>query len=165
MGMRGLLQRTVPFERPGVTIGVTFVLALGADLASKVLAIAYDVDGKVVVYNDRPGMFAFRVFMSVVALAVTYALTRGARRLAIGRLWGAWIGVGLLAGGVMGNGISSLVWSRGVPDFIHTPAYVWNLADFEISFGVTGGILSVLVAAVSAYVRERRLPPPVHGLD
>src|SRR5665213_3615187 len=103
LGMRGFLQRTVPFERPGVTIGLTFVLALGADLASKVLAIAYDVDGKVVVYNDRPGMFAFRVFMSLVALAVTY--------------------------------------------------------------GVTGGILSVVVAAVSAYVRERRLPPPVHGLD
>jgi len=163
--MRGFLTSTVRFERPAVTIGITFVLALGADLASKVLAIAYDVDGKVVVYNDRPGMLTLRILMSIVALAVTYLLTRGARRLAIGHLWGAWIGVGLLAGGVMGNGISSVIWSRGVPDFIHTPAYVWNLADFEISFGVTGGILSIAVAALSAYVRERRLPPPAHGLD
>ena len=124
-----------------------------------------DADGTVVVYNDRPGQFALRILMSLVAVGVTYLLTRGARRLAIGRLWGAWIGAGLLVGGVMGNGISSLIWSRGVPDFIHTPAYVWNLADFEISFGVTGGLLSVVIAALSAFVRERRLPPPAHGLD
>jgi len=163
--MRGFLQRTVPFERPAFTIGLTFVLALGADLGSKVLAIAYDVDGKVVVYNDRPGMITLRILMTVVALFVTYLLTRGARRLAIGRLWGAWIGVGLLTGGVIGNGVSSLIWSRGVPDFIHTPAYVWNLADFEISFGVTGGIVSVGIAALSAFIRERRLPPPAHTLD
>jgi multidrug transporter EmrE-like cation transporter len=163
--MRGFLTSTVPFERPAVTVGLTFALALGADLASKVLAIAYDVDGNVVVYNDRPGMLTMRILMTLVALVVTYLLTRAARRLEIGRLWGAWIGVGLLAGGVLGNGISSVVWRRGVPDFIHTPAYVWNLADFEISFGVTGGIVSVAVAALSAYVRERRLPPPAHGLD
>ena len=30
----------------------------------------------------------------------------------------------MLGGGVIGNGVSSLIWSRGVPDFIHTPAYV-----------------------------------------
>ena len=71
----------------------------------------------------------------------------------------------MLGGGVIGNGVSSLIWSRGVPDFIHTPAYVWNLADFEISLGVTGGLLSVVVAALAAFVRERRLPPPAHGLD
>ena len=160
--MRGFLSRTVPFKRPFVTGGIAFALALGIDLASKVLAIAYDVDGKVVVYNDRPGMFLLRVVMSLIAVTVAYLITRGAQRLAIGRLWGLWIGAGLLAGGVMGNGISSLIWSRGVPDFIHTPAYVWNIADFEISFGVTGGILSVAVAALSAYVRERRVPPPAH---
>jgi Signal peptidase (SPase) II len=163
--MRGFFSRTVPFERPLVTGGITFVLALGADLGSKVLAVAFDVDNKVVVYNDSPGMFVLRVLMSLIAVAVTYLLTRGAQRLGIGRLWGAWIGVGLLAGGVMGNGISGFIWSRGVPDFIHTPAYVWNLADFEISIGVTGGLLSVVVAALSAFVRERRLPPPAHELD
>jgi hypothetical protein len=163
--MRSLLSRTVPFERPLVTGGLAFLLALGADLASKVLAIAYDVDGKIVVYNDRPGMLMLRVVMSLIAVGVAYLITRGAQRLAIGRMWGLWIGAGLLAGGVMGNGVSSLIWSRGVPDFIHTPAYVWNLADFEISFGVTGGILSVVVAALSAFVRERRLPPPAHDLD
>jgi hypothetical protein len=163
--MRGLLQRTVPFGQPLVTGGITFALALGVDLTSKVLAIAWDTNGKVVVYNDRPGMLVLRVLMTLIAICVTYLLTRGAQRLEIGRLWGAWIGVGLLAGGVIGNGVSSVIWSRGVPDFIHTPAYVWNLADFEISIGVVGGILSVVVAALSAFVRERRLPPPAHGLD
>ena len=46
--MRGFLSRTVPFDRPFVTGGIAFALALGIDLVSKVLAIAYDVDGKVV---------------------------------------------------------------------------------------------------------------------
>jgi hypothetical protein len=163
--MRGVLHRTVPFDRPLVTGGITFAVALAADLASKTLAIAWDVDGNVVVYNDRPGMLVLRVLMTLVAIIVTYVLTRGAEKLAIGRIWGAWIGVGLLAAGVLGNGVSSIIWSRGVPDFIHTPAYVWNLADFEISFGVTGGILSVVVAALSAFIRERRLPPPAHHLE
>jgi len=45
--MRGFLTSMVPFERPAVTAGLSFVLALGIDLASKVLAIAYDVDGTV----------------------------------------------------------------------------------------------------------------------
>jgi hypothetical protein len=163
--MRGLLTRTVPFDRPAVTGGLAFALALAADLGSKALAVAYDVDRKVVVYNDRPGVLVLRILMTLIAVAVACLLTRGAKRLAIGRLWGTWIGVGLLAGGVLGNGVSSLIWSRGVPDFIHTPAYVWNLADVEIWVGVTGGLLSVGVAALSAYVRDRRLPPPAHGLD
>jgi len=163
--MRGFLTSTVPFERPAVTAGLSFVLALGIDLASKVLAIAYDVDGTVVVYNPRPGALVQRVLMTILAVAVTYLLTRGAQRLGIGRLWGAWIGVGLLAGGVLGNGISSVIWSRGVPDFIHTPTHVWNLADVEIGLGLTGGILSIGVAALSAYLRDRRVPPAAHGLD
>jgi hypothetical protein len=163
--MRSLLSRAVPFERPLVTGGLAFVFAISIDLGSKAIAIAWDVDGSVVVYNDRPGMLVLRIVMSLLAIVVVALLTRGARHLAIGRLWGAWIGAGLLAGGVMGNGVSSLIWSRGVPDFIHTPAYVWNIADFEISLGVTGGLLSVVIAALSAYVRERRLPPTAPGLD
>jgi Signal peptidase (SPase) II len=159
--MRGFLTSTVPFERPAVTAGLSFVLALGIDLASKVLAVAYDVDGRFVVYNPRPGELVHRVLMTILAVAVAYLLTRGAQRLGIGRLWGAWIGVGLLAGGVLGNGISSVLWSRGVPDFIHTPTHVWNLADIEIGLGLTGGILSVGVAALFAYLRDRRVPPTV----
>jgi hypothetical protein len=158
--MRGFLTSTIPFDRAVVTGGLSFVLALAADLGSKALAVAWDVDGKVVVYNDRPGMLVLRILMTVMAVAVTYLLTKGAQRHGIGRLWGTWVGVGLLAGGVLGNGVSSLIWSRGVPDFIHTPAYVWNLADVEISLGVTGGLLSVAVAALAAYLRDRRVPPP-----
>lgn len=163
--MRGFLTSTVPFERPAVTAGLSFVLALGIDLTSKILAIAYDVDGSVVVYNPRPGALVQRVLMTMLAVAVTYLLTRAAQRLAIGRLWGAWVGVGLLAGGVLGNGISSAIWSRGVPDFIHTPTHVWNLADVEIGLGLTGGIVSVGVAAMAAYVRDRRVPPTALGPD
>ena len=82
---------------PLVIGGIAFGLALGVDLTSKVLAIAYDVDGKVVVYNDRPGMLVLRIVMSLIAVAVAYLLTRGAQRLGIGRLWGTWSASGCSA--------------------------------------------------------------------
>ena len=96
--MRGFLSRRIPLEQPFVIGGIAFGLAPRRHLASKVLAIAYDVDGKVVVYNgDRPGMLVLRIVMSLIAVAVAYLLTRGARHLGIGRLWGTWVGVGCSA--------------------------------------------------------------------
>jgi hypothetical protein len=32
--------------------------------------------------------------------------------------WGLWIGVPLLVAGTLANGVSSLRWTQGVPDFI-----------------------------------------------
>ena len=69
----------------------------------------------------------------------------------------------LLVAGVLANGISPLLWAHGVPDFIAVGGgWVWNLADFEIAIGMTGGILSVGVSAVVVYARElsgqRRTP-------
>ena len=63
-----------------------------------------------------------------------------ARRRGLGRLWGAWIGVGLLVGGVLANGVSQFIWSRGVPDFIHFYSLspdVWDVADFAIWWGLS----------------------------
>jgi hypothetical protein len=58
--------------------------------------------------------------------------------------------------GILANGISPLLWARGVPDFIGVGGgWVWNVADFEIAIGLTGGILSVAFSAVVLYTRER----------
>jgi lipoprotein signal peptidase len=69
---------------------------------------------------------------------------------------GEWVGCGLLAAGILANGISPLLWNQGVPDFIDVRGgWVWNLADFEIAIGLTGGLLSVVLSAVVVYTRER----------
>ena len=56
---------------------------------------------------------------------------------------------------MVGNGISPLLWHRGVPDFVYLGGWVWNVADFEISFGLVGGLASIFVSAAVAYGRER----------
>jgi Signal peptidase (SPase) II len=130
---------------------LTFLLGLVVDLASK----AYAVERLHVIYNDKPGQLVRRLAMSVVAVLVVVALTRLAEWRGIGRIWGAWVGVGLLVAGIVGNGVSRLIWSRGVPDFVDMGREIWNVADFEIGLGLTGGIASIDVAALLAFARER----------
>ena len=133
-----------------------FAGALAADLLTKAYWVARGPAlGVHVVYNTHPVELARRVTMCAVALAVTAALARLAAWRGVGRVRGAWIGAGLLAGGVVGNGISPLIWHRGVPDFVYLGAWVWNVADFEISFGLVGGLASILVSALLAYGRGR----------
>ena len=140
-------------DRAALAGAATFLVALAVDLGSKAYAVSY-LD---VAWNDsHRGDLPRRLVFSLLAVAVTYLLARGARRLGIGRLWGAWIGAGLLVGGTLGNGLSFLIWERGVPDFVHTASPdIWSIADFEIAFGLGGGVLSIVVAAVVAYLRER----------
>jgi lipoprotein signal peptidase len=129
----------------------TFVVALCADLLTKAFAI-----GRVhVIYNDKPGELVRRLLMSVLAVAVVVVLTRLAAWRGLGRIWGAWFGVGLLVGGIAGNGLSRLIWERGVPDFIDMGPQMWNLADFMIGLGLMGGIISIAVSAVLAFTRYR----------
>jgi len=144
-------------DRAAAAGAAAFVLALAADLLTKTYAITRGGLGRVV-YNDaHAGDFPRRVVMSVLAVAVTAVIAALARRQGFGRLWGGWVGVGLLVGGVLGNGLSRFIWERGVPDFIHAPSPdIWNVADFEIGIGLTGGIVSMAIAAILAYARERR---------
>ena len=46
----------------------------------------------------------------------------------------------------------------GVPDFIDMGRQMWNLADFMIGLGLTGGVVSIAVCAVLAFTRERLAP-------
>lgn len=144
-------------DRAAAAGAAAFVVALAADLLSKTYAINRGGLGRVV-YNDaHAGDFPRRVLMSVIAVAVVALIAGLARRQGFGRLWGGWLGVGVLVGGVLGNGLSRFIWSRGVPDFIHAPSPdIWNVADFEIAIGLTGGIVSMAIGAILAYAREHR---------
>lgn len=135
-----------------ITLGTTFAV----DLASKAIVVATAAEGVVVFNRSRPDDLVRRVAMSMLAIAVMYGLALGARRLGIGRLWGGWIGTGLLVGGVLANGLSWWIWDGGIPDFIRPGGdHVWNLADFAIGLGLSGAILSIAVTALIAYLRER----------
>ncbi len=133
--------------------------AFTADLLSKTYAVSH-VAASGIVYNHKPAELPWRVMMSLVAVGVTYVLARLARRRGIGRIWGLWIGVGLLVAGVLANGVSSYLWTGGVPDFLRPAGNeFWNVADFEIAIGLTGGIASTAVGAVFVYARERLARP------
>jgi lipoprotein signal peptidase len=142
---------------------VAFVVVFAVDLLTKTIAVSHGGLGLVAWNNSHAGDFARRVVMSLAALAFVFAASVAARRRGIGRLWGAWIGAGLLVGGVLANGASQFIWSRGVPDFIHIYSLspdVWDVADFAIWWGLVGGVTSIAVAALIAYGRDRRHTRP-----
>jgi lipoprotein signal peptidase len=129
-----------------------FAVAFAADLFTKTWVVQHSQD---VLFNARPNDLPRRVAMSAVAITVAAVLTRLAVWRGLGRTWGLWVGCALLVAGVLANGVSPFLWSRGVPDFIHlSGGWVWNVADFEIAVGMTGGILSIAVGAGFVYVRE-----------
>ena len=129
-----------------------FVGAFAVDLVSKQVAVSH-LGG--VIFNDRSSELLLRSAMSLVAIGVAIVLARLALARGLGRQWGVWVGCGLLVAGTLGNGVSALLWRRGVPDFIFVGGgWVWNVADFEIAVGLTGGLLSVGVSAIVLYVRE-----------
>ena len=133
-----------------------FVCALALDLLTKVYAVERFYGHDSIVYNGRPHDLAVRIDVSLVTIAAVYLLERAGRRRGLGRLWGAWICVGVLIAGTLGNGVSSYLWARGVPDFIHlSGGWVWNVADFEIVFGLLGAAASVVLSGVIAYARSR----------
>ena len=134
-------------------ITLVFLGAIAVDLLSKQWAI---VHANVLIFNASPSQLPLRLLMSLVAIGVGFVLARVAAQRGLGRQWGVWIGCALLVAGILANGISPLLWTQGVPDFIAVNGgWVWNVADFEIAIGLTGGILSVAFCAVVVYARER----------
>ena len=132
---------------------LVFLAALGGDLLSKEWATGHAAE---LVYNPMPSELPLRVLMSLVAISVAVALVRVAAMRGLGRQWGVLVGCTLLVAGVLANGVSALIWSRGVPDFIDMgDGWVWNVADLEIAVGLSGGILSVAVSALGVYAQEK----------
>lgn len=133
---------------------VVFLCAVVVDLMSKEWAVADQQ--RTIVFNHRSTELPFRVLVSLLTVAISLLIARTAMRRGLGRQWGVWIGCSLLVAGILANGISPLLWARGVPDFIHVRnGWFWNVADFEIAIGLTGGLLSVVFNAVVVYTSER----------
>jgi len=146
-------------DRAAVAGLVAFVVVFAVDLLTKTVAVSHGGLGLVAWNDTHAGDFLRRVLMSLAALVFTFAAAVAARRRGLGRLWGASIGAGLLVGGILANGASQFIWSRGVPDFIHIYSVspdVWDVADFAIWWGLVGGVTSIAVTALIAYGRERR---------
>ena len=149
----GLKRRRVQAEARvmGRRVAVPlFLAALSADLVTKTLAVAYD---RQVYFHPVAGELPKRVLMSALAVVAAVVLTHVASRRGFGRPWGAWIGVPLLVAGVLGTGLSVVIWPRGVPDFIVTGDWIGNLADFEIFFGIAGGVIALIVGFCLTYAR------------
>jgi hypothetical protein len=141
----------------GLRIGLPlFAAALAADLTAKAVAVAVDPH---VYYHAVDGRLGRRLVMSLLAVGFAVVCTRVAARRGLGRPWGAWIGAPLLAAGTLSNGVSTVIWTRGVPDFIQTGDWIGNLADFEIFFGIVGGILALALGVLLSYARERAQRP------
>lgn len=68
------------------------------------------------------------------------------------------VGAGIAAGGTLGNLVSLLVWSRGVPDPLVVHAVAFNLADV---FVLCGDALLLCSAAVYVLRNRERLHLPV----
>jgi hypothetical protein len=152
--VRARLSR--PFDRAAGAGLAAFLFIVFVDLGTKGDADLTTDSGFVVFNHARTSDLPHRVGMSLLAVVVMYGLALGAYRLGIGRLWGGWIGAGLLTGGVLSNGVSYLIWNGGVPDFIRPSGdYIWNVADFAIGIGLTGGLVAVAVTAALAFLRER----------
>jgi hypothetical protein len=140
----------------GRVASVAFAAAVFVDLVSKVLVVSADF---AVVYHDTASKMAVRLIGCFVTVACVAALTVYATRTGLGRQFGLWIGCGAAIGGIVANGVSATLWSRGVPDFIPAGGgWFWNVADAEIVAGTTLGLLSYALAAVIAYSRTVRPP-------
>jgi hypothetical protein len=135
---------------------ISLLFGLIVDLGTKTVAVGLDRGDGWLVYNAADGHLVRRTWMSLLAVAVTMLLARLARWRGMGEIWGAWIGCGLLVAGIAGNGVSRVLWSRGVPDFIHAgDRWIWNVADFAIGLGLVGGVASIAVTGLGVWVRER----------
>lgn len=133
-----------------------FVLALAVDLLTKVYAVEHLHGPHGILFNDRPHDLAIRLDVSALTVAAVFLIQHFGRSRGLGRLWAAWLFVGVLVGGTIGNGVSSYLWTRGVPDFIRLDGgWMWNVADFEIVLGLLGTAVSVVANAVIAFGRAR----------
>lgn len=131
-----------------------FLWAVAVDLVSKEWAVSH---ANYVLFNRHPTELPRRLLACVGVAALAFVLTRLASWRGLGRQWGVWAGCAVLAAGILGNGVSPLLWSRGVPDFIGVGSgWFWNLADFEIALGLPIAVGSVAISATLVLAGEDR---------
>jgi lipoprotein signal peptidase len=143
-------------KKPAALCAGAFVTALALDLLTKVYAVAYLSGPHGVVFNNQPHDLLIRLDVSALTIAAVFLLQHFGRGRGLRRLWAALICVGVLVAGTIGNGVSSYLWTRGVPDFIRFDGgWMWNVADFEIVVGLLGTAASVVANAMIAFGRAR----------
>ena len=62
------------------------------------------------------------------------------------------LAAGILAGGALGNIASTVVWRRGIPDFIPAHGVLVNAADLSIA----AGLVALVAVALGLALREAR---------
>lgn len=146
----------MPIVKPALAGLVAFLFTLGVDLGSKLVAVSTLPPGTVVYNPAHDGDTVKRIALALAAILAVYVLSLLALWRGVGRLWGTWIALGLLVGGIAGNGISHALWARGTPDFIWASGnWVWDIADFAIGIGLAGCVVSTVAAALVAAWRDR----------
>ena len=146
----------------GFRVGLSvFCAAFAADLLTKTAVVTTHLHG--VYFNTPRHGLPLRLVMCAVAVAFAFLMTRAAAWRGLGRPWGAWVGGGLLVGGVLANGVSPLLWQAGVPDWIENGQWIGNVADFEIFFGLMGGFMGTALGVVVVYIRQNRRAANARG--
>lgn len=129
---------------------------LVVDLATKALAVQDPARfGAGVIHNPELPHLLERALVIVATVIVIALLSLAAQRRGIGPIPAVWVAGGLLVGGVLGNGISGVIWRAGVPDFIDRGARMWNLADFSIGLGMLLFLISTTGYVIRAAVLAR----------
>jgi lipoprotein signal peptidase len=124
-----------------VAAGAAAVVA-AADLAHELIA------GSAFHHERSFGAVAVMAFVAVALLAVVPRM----------RSLPVVLGAGIAAGGAVGNLVSALAWSAGVPDPLVVRDVAFNLADV---FVLAGDALLLASAAVYALRNRNRLRQPV----
>jgi len=102
--------------------------------------------------SDQAGQYVLSLFSGVAALALTIWLAKAQHTRV------AAIGIGLIAGGAIGNGIDRLHLG-GVADFIQLHAYgfywyIFNIADVAIVAGVVALLYDSLITSRNCAAKE-----------
>jgi lipoprotein signal peptidase len=113
----------------------TAALVVLLDLGSKWAATA-SVAG--VRFDHRPPT-QLLPFVAVALALLAAASLAGSRPLDLA--------AGLLAGGALGNIASTVLWRRGIPDFIPAHGFLLNAADLSIAVGLVALVGVALVLA------------------
>jgi hypothetical protein len=147
-------------RRSAAISGSAFAASFAVDLVTKIFAVASLARPSEIIFNDRPPDLLMRVDVCLVTIGVVYLLERAVLRRGVGRLSAAWLCVGVLVGGTLANGVSTYLWAAGVPDFISlSDGWKWNVADFEIVFGLLGTAAAIVTSVAVAFVRAAFFRP------
>jgi len=119
--------------------------------ASGVLALDLGDEMLVPTSFHHPRSAAALALTAVLAFGVLWAVPRVPSRVLA-------LAGGVAAGGALGNLVSGLLWSGGVPDPIVHGGYAFNVADVAV---VLGDAALLTTALVVAWDHRHRLRAPV----